>query len=169
MIDDVAERLEALGMMKEAEELDAVANAIEAAAPAMTRTAPPAYTPQMMVEKTPPAAPGKPPEEGVHPVAFEIVNESRDAFDTHMGSIESALMGVNKLIDTMFNEALKRKPAVSDKVKTEAPKVKQRLAGLLKRIVEEIKNELRYFYHTVGGKEELERYSVDWLKLAAKK
>jgi hypothetical protein len=170
-LDDIADRLEKAGMLREAYQVDVMSNTIEAAAESpleQTEVATPGFMPQhKQVAKRPPVAPTR-PGAVVGPKAGDIIMDNRESFETQINSVDSALTAVGNLIGTMSRDATRAYPQRAAGIADTAQKSKQRLEILSQQVSETIKGELKNFLIAAGGIEEASRFSIDHLRLASK-
>lgn len=170
MLDALADKLERRGYMKLARALDIVSNTLEAADPNVTEVAPPTYMPEMR-QHVPPTVPKRAPTPwgGPKPIAGEIIAKNRDSIDSHLNAVESSLKAVGGLVEDMSKEAVKAYPQRAGGMEQNIVQGKKRLSTVYQQVKDAILQELKNFLVTAGGVEEASSFSIDHLRLAAKK
>lgn len=173
MLDRIADGLEKAGLVKEAFEVDCISDSLEAAAQnPMEQTEVSQIKPMMppIVQKGVPRKTTISPETNTAaPRAGNIIMQNRDSFETQLNAINSALEAVDGLVKMMSAEASKVYPARENNINKNAIRSKQQFSELYQKVREGILQELKNFLFVAGGMEEASQFSIDHLRLAAKK
>jgi peptidoglycan hydrolase CwlO-like protein len=146
--DDIAERLEFLGMIKEAEDVDVISNTIESA-----------YSPNTVYPAKHPYNVIPSPRDLNTPSLDDVIMEHRDKAQVPIDSIKNALDQFERILDSVAAKVPKLKMSVE--------KYKKGVREMKEDVEFRLKNLLLYLLTEMGGKDTMTS-SIEHMRLAKK-